>query len=646
MAIQNDDRYPILTNLIDDLTNLRNSYVGALKDNVDGEVIAARKGYDLLGYRLDGIDSSLADILNQRNIVNALKPLNGLDGLNGDGIMDNTTVLQNLINYCSDNKLILFIPPGVYKITSQIMLGTYTNIIGMSKKDTIILVDDDFTFSTPSSIRIFTTQEKYNTVQHEVHMSNITIKVDTKTKVVFTGDNEGFIAWLYNVKNSDFKNCDFLVENNGISNKITPIWLRDGCDDILFEKCCFKTDTANDVGGCIWIWALSSGRYIGNIKIKDCIFEHNAGDEAIAIYGEGKIYNVTIENNTFYLNTVNGAQGGLSYHNYSTIANEEDRFCKIKYINNRIVINGLYKNVFNLYPGVSSTTDFEILGNTIIYNNLSSTGFAFESVFKLIGEIIPGETELSLRSRVKSFKIKGNTVINKYNTLGQVLINKDCFVEFTDNKVYLNTPSYTLTYGYSSTLSETIFRGNTIYTKQAIMLGQTLEGKAIIDSNNINIINDGTYKNVLQLTKNPGYTGSGDGIEVTFSNNVVKGVKCNIIDATVKADVIITGNIFKFTNIKIYNNVSFGCTFKKFIINDNEFTVSSGTLDPISTTITNTNRSCRNNTVNGISLETDTALPTDTIRQKLFANGQVVFNLSDSTPTGWRKVSDSKWNII
>jgi len=60
MSIRNDDRYPILTNLIDDLMNLRNGYVGALKENVNGEIIAARKGYDLLGYRLDGIDSQLA----------------------------------------------------------------------------------------------------------------------------------------------------------------------------------------------------------------------------------------------------------------------------------------------------------------------------------------------------------------------------------------------------------------------------------------------------------------------------------------------------------------------------------------------------------------------------------------------------------
>ena len=69
MSIKNDDRYPILTSLIEDLTNLRNSYVGALKENVNGEIIAARKGYDLLGYRLDGIDSQLADIVYNINSV-------------------------------------------------------------------------------------------------------------------------------------------------------------------------------------------------------------------------------------------------------------------------------------------------------------------------------------------------------------------------------------------------------------------------------------------------------------------------------------------------------------------------------------------------------------------------------------------------
>ena len=68
MSIKNDDRYPILTSLIEDLTDLRNSYVGALKESTSGEVIAARKGYDSLKDRLDDIDTQLSEKASQNEV--------------------------------------------------------------------------------------------------------------------------------------------------------------------------------------------------------------------------------------------------------------------------------------------------------------------------------------------------------------------------------------------------------------------------------------------------------------------------------------------------------------------------------------------------------------------------------------------------
>ena len=68
MSIKNDDRYPILTSLIEDLTDLRNSYVGALKESTNEEVIAARKGYDSLEDRLDGIDTQLSEKASQNEV--------------------------------------------------------------------------------------------------------------------------------------------------------------------------------------------------------------------------------------------------------------------------------------------------------------------------------------------------------------------------------------------------------------------------------------------------------------------------------------------------------------------------------------------------------------------------------------------------
>ena len=69
--IDETNEFPILTELIDDVTILKDAYKGALENNVNGEVIAARKGEKLLGDRLDKLDdrlykfdSQLAEITN------------------------------------------------------------------------------------------------------------------------------------------------------------------------------------------------------------------------------------------------------------------------------------------------------------------------------------------------------------------------------------------------------------------------------------------------------------------------------------------------------------------------------------------------------------------------------------------------------
>lgn len=74
--IDETNEFPILTELIDDVTILKDAYKGALENNVNGEVIAARKGERLLGDRLDKIDLSLAEKASQQEVNEKFNQVN------------------------------------------------------------------------------------------------------------------------------------------------------------------------------------------------------------------------------------------------------------------------------------------------------------------------------------------------------------------------------------------------------------------------------------------------------------------------------------------------------------------------------------------------------------------------------------------
>jgi hypothetical protein len=76
------------------------------------------------------------------NNVNAItnswiSPKGPLFGAVGDGVTDDTLAMQNALTYCSLNKLTLLIPPGTYKISSQLVCGP-VQILGCGNRNTTL----------------------------------------------------------------------------------------------------------------------------------------------------------------------------------------------------------------------------------------------------------------------------------------------------------------------------------------------------------------------------------------------------------------------------------------------------------------------------------------------------------------------------
>jgi hypothetical protein len=139
--------------------------------DANGKSVAARlSDHDV---SLDGLSSSLADRVSQLNSIhiNALYPPSGVTAAKGDGITDDTTALNNLMQYCYINGYALYLPTKTYKITGTLTIGFYPRlkIIGSENMATIV--------QYTNNIPIFQTTTK-NT--HSVHLRNLDLKYNTQ----------------------------------------------------------------------------------------------------------------------------------------------------------------------------------------------------------------------------------------------------------------------------------------------------------------------------------------------------------------------------------------------------------------------------------------------------------------------------------
>ena len=84
-----------------------------------------------------GIEDIIREVLSSLYFINVKNPPNGYTAAKGDGLTNDTTALNNLIQYAADNNAYLFFPAGNY-LVSGLTLKNNVSLIGMDRYTTII----------------------------------------------------------------------------------------------------------------------------------------------------------------------------------------------------------------------------------------------------------------------------------------------------------------------------------------------------------------------------------------------------------------------------------------------------------------------------------------------------------------------------
>jgi hypothetical protein len=123
-------------------------------------------------------------------------------GVVGDGATDDTETLQFAINAISsvtpENRSVLYIPAGIYRIEQPLLIPPFTQIIGEGIENTVIFNNNGSVFETIGNAPI--NQIDIDTQPRHINISNLSIESKTNSSAIF----------LRSCRDSKFRNIGFL----------------------------------------------------------------------------------------------------------------------------------------------------------------------------------------------------------------------------------------------------------------------------------------------------------------------------------------------------------------------------------------------------------------------------------------------------
>ena len=109
--------------------------VYGVAETVDGKIAKAESDMDAMVAEVEDIVAEVAGVVDAVSRVNNIMAF----GAKGDGVTDDTAAIQ----YALDNaRGALFFPKGIYKISSGLVLRRNIDIIGFSRRDSVIRADE------------------------------------------------------------------------------------------------------------------------------------------------------------------------------------------------------------------------------------------------------------------------------------------------------------------------------------------------------------------------------------------------------------------------------------------------------------------------------------------------------------------------
>jgi len=332
---------------------------------------------------------------NQNRVLNVKTDF----GAVGDGVTDDTAALQAALTVGGA----IYIPPGVYKVTSTLTLATNAWIVGAGRTETILRQATNFTLMHLSDV------DGFGLARFQIHNSQASASVTSGVGIFLENSAAGVMDDLYinntyigvHIQASPilrcnavdvqyFKNCGWLLDGGGnydvyVKNSIADgqlemapnglysVKLYDHCDEIVFDTC-----VLNMASYPLHISAVSSAPGVrpAFCRFRNCSFDSCTNgaevDRAVdtvfegcffssrnAVTGNGCVVGATDAEGTTFIGCMfaNSGANGL-------ILQANSKHTKV--IGCNIVANSLFEA--NTYHGINvaaGTMDFSIIGCTI-----------------------------------------------------------------------------------------------------------------------------------------------------------------------------------------------------------------------------------------------------------------------------------------
>ena len=275
-------------------------------------------------------------------------------GAYGDGENDDANAIQLALNSKYSNIVFESVD---YRIKSLLRIkNSNTFLIGNNAK---IIYGNDFVWSDNSCAI-------YIVGSNTRHISNIGIYGITLYEDTIVSERENVMVRIEYAENLDFYNTNIIATNVKENNrKVTNIDLKEYWKNINIIGCELINLTDGNVGGNIWIRAGKEGT--GNIKMEKNYISKSCHDETIAIFGNGEINNVIIQENEFKIDETNVTVKSSPIIN---IGENMNKLTNVKFLNNNLDIKA-----GSLLFWISNSEDVKINNNSINFENISGNPY-------------------------------------------------------------------------------------------------------------------------------------------------------------------------------------------------------------------------------------------------------------------------------
>lgn len=304
----------------------------------------------------DTIDEMSLFALADETLVAELIPQDSMNvkqfGAKGDGVTDETLLLNKIFAYCNDKKVsTIKINEGTYNVSDSVTIYGNCTIEGANKNATTIVMTANSV--TQSNHYIFNFTNKSN-----LTVKNITFKGAKPLDDYTLAENKLYFG-LFLINSSNI-----LIDNCGFEQMFASALSIRNTSNVIVINSSFKHNGWNDI-------ALT--KTTDNIKIDKNTFSDIIYRSVNAEDGDMNelVTNITITNNSFNTSDTSVNTYAITFGN-STLSGDAHRYQKIL-ISNNIIKNTFYGITYKFVKGLTITNNIFNCGRGIenSYNNMT-----------------------------------------------------------------------------------------------------------------------------------------------------------------------------------------------------------------------------------------------------------------------------------